>query len=81
MTDFDNYKPFIKPLLLNVCLLWGNSKYFPTRENMSLLFKMIHNTLIQNSMKCLDPDSIFQGEIEESYIKLKQHIEIFQYYK
>lgn len=60
----------VRPLLLTVGLVWGHSKYFHTAENMTLLFNLLHNTLIDCAMRTLEPDSLFQGDVDEAHEKV-----------
>lgn len=81
MTDFNETKPFIEPLIHMISLIWSNSQYYCTNERMVHLFKLIHNMLIQEATVILDPGSIFQGEVDESLIKINVIIDIFMHYK
>ncbi|XP_037911922.1 dynein beta chain, ciliary-like [Hermetia illucens] len=79
--DFDEIKPHLKPLLHIICLVWANSKYHCTNECMILLFKFVHNMLINSATRSLDPGSLFQGEIDEALHKVTNTIQLLNYYK
>lgn len=81
MTDFEDARPLIKPLLHVICLIWSHSKYYPEYSGMLNLFRMINNMLIAESSKNLDGDSIFQGDVGESYSKVTQSINVLLYFK
>ncbi|XP_037954213.1 dynein beta chain, ciliary [Teleopsis dalmanni] len=79
--DMDENRENIRPLLLTLGLVWGWSKYFHTLDNMTLMFNLMHNTIIECSIRTIEPDSIFQGDIDEAYRKLTLNIEHLDYYK
>lgn len=81
MTDFEDAKILIKPLLHVICLLWSHSKYYPENSGMLNLFRMINNMLIAESAKNLDSDSIFQGEPGEAFSKVTKTINFLLYFK
>lgn len=45
------------------------------------LFKLVHNFLIVHATSCLDPDSIFQGEIYDVLNKLQNVVKNLNQYK
>uniref|UniRef100_A0A1I8PDY1 Dynein beta chain, ciliary n=1 Tax=Stomoxys calcitrans TaxID=35570 RepID=A0A1I8PDY1_STOCA len=79
--DMDENRSSIRPLLLTVGLVWGHSKYFHTLENMVLLFQLLHNTLIECSMRTIEADSIFQGGMDEAFKRVQTNIGHLQYYR
>ncbi|KAL9894878.1 dynein beta chain, ciliary [Glossina fuscipes] len=79
--DMDENRANIRPLLLTVGLVWGHSKYFHTLDNMVLLFQLLHNTLIECAMRTIEPDAIFQGDVDEAYKKITTNINHLEYYR
>ena len=71
----------IDPLIHCICLMWARSKYYPTRERMINLFKMISNMMIVEANKCLDAGTLFQGEADESLAKTSKCIQIIEHFK
>lgn len=69
------------PLYHCICLMWANSTYYGTNSRMMTLFKMVNNLMIECSSKSLDPQSLFQGEPDESLKKLNESIEILELHK
>lgn len=59
-------------------MIWGNSKYYCCSERMVVLMKQIANMLIESAERSLDPGSIFQGEPDETSIKIIKVIRIFE---
>lgn len=80
-TDFNLFKPFIKPLLHCMCLTWANSIYYCTKDHWTRYFLMTCNLLIRESKKYLDSSSIFQGDVEESLNRMEETIDILEYFK
>lgn len=81
MTDFEDVKILIKPILHVICLIWSHSKYYVENSGMLNLFRMMNNMLIAESSKNLDSDSIFQGDVIESYAKVTNSIDVLLYFK
>lgn len=79
--DLDENRVSIRPLLLTVGLVWGHSKYFHTLDNMVLLFQLLHNTLIECSMRTVEADSIFQGDVDEAFKKVQTNIDHLEFYR
>lgn len=79
--DFSKGQHLILPVLHTVVLIWSNSKYCCTNKRMIHLFKLIHNMLIEQATICLDPESVFRGDADDTLIKVKKIIHNFQMYK
>lgn len=77
----DENRANVRPLLLTVGLVWGHSKYFHTLDNMVLLFQLLHNTLIECAIRTIEPDAIFQGDVDEAYKKITTNINHLEYYR
>lgn len=79
--EFLEARDNIKPLVHCVGLLWANSRYYCSSDKIVILLKEIANLLIEAVSRDLDPSSIFQGEADETYEKLKkciEQLELFQ---
>ncbi|BFF92572.1 dynein beta chain ciliary [Drosophila madeirensis] len=79
--DMDENRPEIRPLMLTVGLVWGHSRYFHTLDNMTLFFNAFHNSLIECAIRTIEPDALFQGDIDEAYRRISTNIEHLEYYK
>lgn len=80
-TDFLDAQPLIKPFLHCVCLVWSRSIYYCTNQQMMKFFRMIANMLILESAKCLDASTIFQGEIDDSLVKIDKIIGTLKFFR
>ncbi|CAH0551274.1 unnamed protein product [Brassicogethes aeneus] len=78
--DFLDNKHNIKPLLHVLGMIWGNSRYYCSSERMAVMLKMVANMLIEACNRTLDPDSLFQGESDESLEKVFKAIDIFEHF-
>ncbi|KRF80907.1 uncharacterized protein Dvir_GJ26688 [Drosophila virilis] len=81
MNTMDDNRPDIRPLMLTVGLVWGHSRYFHTLDNMTLFFNLFHNSLIECVIRTIEPDSMFQVDVEEAYKKIIMNIQHLEYYK
>ncbi|XP_030080192.1 dynein beta chain, ciliary [Drosophila hydei] len=81
MNIMDDNRAEIRPLMLTVGLVWGHSRYFHTLDNMTLFFNLFHNSLIECVIRTIEPDSMFQGDVEEAYKKIITNIQYIEYYK
>lgn len=79
-THFHECGPLVRPMLHVLCLMWRDSKHYPS-ANWPLLFKMIANMLIEESTKNLDPDSLFQNDIEDTMMKIDETVVISRHFK
>lgn len=79
-TIFHECAPLIRPLLHCICLMWRESKHYPS-ANWPLLFKMIANMLIEESTKNLDPDTLFQNDVEDTMMKIDETVVILKHFK
>uniref|UniRef100_A0A1B6BXH8 Dynein beta chain, ciliary-like n=1 Tax=Clastoptera arizonana TaxID=38151 RepID=A0A1B6BXH8_9HEMI len=68
--DFTEVSNYLPPLLHIVCLIWCNCKYYCISSKLVNLIKLICNLVIEQANKYLEPESLFQGEIQESNAKL-----------
>lgn len=80
-TDFTKVKPVIIPLMHTIALMWSKSNYWCTNKRMVHLFNLVHNFLIAEATRCLDPMSIFQGDPDDMLFKTVKIIEIFEHHK
>lgn len=71
----------LRPILITMALVWGNSKYYCTCERIAKLFELFHNAFIDCAIKTLEPDNIFQGEVDEAHNNTSAVIAICKYYK
>lgn len=76
----DENRTQLRPVLLTIGLVWGHSKYFHTLENMVLLFELWHNSLIENVILTIEPESCF-GDVDEAYKRIIMNIDHVAYYK
>lgn len=79
-THFHECGPLVRPMLHVLCLMWRDSKHYPS-ANWPLLFKMIVNMLIEESMKNLDPDTLFQNDVEDTMMKIDETVVILRHFK
>lgn len=77
---FHECRPLIRPMLHCLCLMWRESKHYPS-ANWPLLFKMIANMLIEESTRNLDPDTLFQNDVEDTMMKIDETVVILKYFK
>lgn len=81
LSSFDASKHLIEPLMYTTVLIWSHSKYFCNNPRMMHLFKLVHNFLIAQATHCLEPDSIFLGEIYDTLNKLQNVVTNLNEYK
>ncbi|XP_052132342.1 dynein beta chain, ciliary-like [Frankliniella occidentalis] len=79
--EFPDVAEMLPAVMHTVCLLWGNSRYYCTSPRIILLIKEISNQLIRQSSDCLDPSSLFQGELDEAQERVTMCIETLQNFK
>lgn len=79
--DLIEAKEMLRPILITIALVWGNSKYYCTCERIAKLFELFHNAFIDCAIKTLEPDNIFQGEVDEAFNNTTAVIEICEYYR
>lgn len=79
--DMDDNRQDIRSLMLTIGLVWGHSRYFHTLSNMTLFFNLFHNSVIECVIRTVEPDSIFQGDVDEAYKKVDTNIRHLDYYK
>lgn len=79
-TLFHECGPLIRPMLHCLCLMWRESKHYPS-ANWPILFKMIANMLIEEATKNLDPDTLFQSDAEDTMMKIDETIVILKHFK
>ncbi|KAF5274393.1 hypothetical protein FQA39_LY07273 [Lamprigera yunnana] len=74
--DFLECEPYIRPMVHCIGLLWGNARYYCTNARIINLLKQVANLLIASSTIQLDPGSVFEGEPEDTLIKLNKCLDI-----
>lgn len=79
--DLIEAKDMLRPILITIALVWGNSKYYCTCERIAKLFELFHNAFIDCAIKTLEPDNIFQGDVDEAHNNTSAVIAICKYYK
>lgn len=79
-THFHECGPLVRPMLHVLCLMWRDSKHYPS-ANWPLLFKMIANMLIEESSRNLDPDTLFQNDVEDTMMKIDETVVILRHFK
>lgn len=76
-TYFHECGILIEPMLHCFCLMWANSKYYS--NHWMNFFRMFGNLLIQESSKNLDPETMFQADVEDVLQKITETISVFDY--
>lgn len=76
---FHECGPLIEPLLHCLCLMWAHSKYYSS--HWITFFRMIGNMLIQQSTRNLDPETMFQADVEDVLVNITETISVFEYFK
>lgn len=79
--DLVEAKEILRPVLITIALVWGNSRYYCTCERIAQLFELFHNAFIDCAIKTLEPDNIFQGDVDEAHKTTVLVISICKYYK
>ncbi|KAF6216233.1 hypothetical protein GE061_000573 [Apolygus lucorum] len=69
---FIEAEPSFMPLVHNIALIWVHCAYFRTSTKLVILLKEICNLLMQEANKLLDPNSLFECEIEETLPKTRK---------
>ena len=87
-TDFTDIRPIFPPLMHTICLVYSHSAYYNSAARIIVLLTETCNLLIDMARTFLQPESIFQIEVEEALDKVKVSIRnlkefktIFQDYK
>ncbi|XP_031848127.1 dynein beta chain, ciliary [Nomia melanderi] len=79
-SEFKDLGIKLKSLLHCACLMWSNSKYY-TLERMIALLREISNLLISQSVKYINPSTLFEGDIEENKAKISEVIPLLDFYQ
>ncbi|XP_039284796.1 dynein beta chain, ciliary [Nilaparvata lugens] len=79
--EFNEIAPLLSPMLHVLCLTWVHCKYYCSSTKVITVLKEICNLLILQANKYLDPESIFQGEVDETIPRLKSVINILNDFK
>ncbi|XP_076381799.1 dynein beta chain, ciliary-like [Megalopta genalis] len=85
--EFKDLSVKLKTLLHCACLMWANAKYY-TLERMIALLQEISNLLISQSVKHINPSTLFEADIDENKAKivevapvLENYQDTFRYFK
>lgn len=79
--EFLDNEIYVKPLVHCLGLLWGNSRYYCNNNKLITVLKEVGNMLVIATTNQLDPGSIFQGEAEDTYIKIQKCLELLETFK
>lgn len=79
--DFLDVEEKLAPLFHMICKMWAASKYYGSNSRMSVLFRMVNNLMIECATKHLDPESLFQGNPDESLLALEKVLSVLKTYK
>ena len=77
--DFIESRPLITPLIHCACVMWSLSPYYSS--HWATFFRMMGNMVVEQATKSLNPDALFQGDVEDGLIKVAETIEIIEIYK
>ncbi|KAF6202116.1 hypothetical protein GE061_004514 [Apolygus lucorum] len=80
-TDFSDVLPCFIPLMHTVCLVWSKCKYYCTSGRIIVLLKQISNLVIEQAKKYLDPNSIFQTDIDEALMRVQLSLFILKNFR
>lgn len=64
-----------------ICLIDAHSKYYNKNARNAELMKMVINMLLEESIRALDPRTLFQGEVEEGLVTIHSVADILDYFK
>ncbi|XP_008208864.1 dynein beta chain, ciliary-like [Nasonia vitripennis] len=78
---FPDIQPRLKPMMHCICLTWSRSKHYCKSSRIVTLLKEISNLIILQATDFLDPHSLFQGEIEDSLLKLTRSIGVIEHFQ
>ncbi|CAB3248907.1 unnamed protein product [Arctia plantaginis] len=79
-TDFLDAGHLIRPMFHCIGMLWGNSRYYCNVEKLIPLLREVCNLVIQQCTNSIDPPSIFQGDVEEQLLKLRNALKLLNHF-
>lgn len=79
--DWDDVRPILKSIMLTICLIWSNSKYYNSNDRMVHLFRLVHNMFIDKVKLIFDPTTAFQSDPVEALNQVNAIIDSLNYYK
>lgn len=79
--DFTGNEFAIKPLIHCIGLLWANSRYYCSSSKIVVLLKEVGNMMIDAVSRELDPSSVFQGEADDTKIKIDKCITLLEFFQ
>ncbi|XP_049632688.1 dynein axonemal heavy chain 9 [Suncus etruscus] len=79
--EFPEVKPWLRPLLHVVCLIWATCKFYHAPGRLTVLLQEICNLLIQQATNYLGQEDLLSSEIEESQKKLHVVVNTLNYFK
>ncbi len=80
-SDFPDVVPQLRPLMHCVCVVYSTSSYYNSPARIIVLLTETCNLLVDTARKYLDPNSLFQVEVEEALDKVLMTLKIFNKYK
>ncbi|XP_016013564.2 dynein heavy chain 9, axonemal isoform X3 [Rousettus aegyptiacus] len=79
--EFPEVKPWLRPLLHVVCLIWASCKSYRSPGRLTVLLQEICNLLIQQASDYLGPEDLMRSEVEESQRKLQVVMDTLNFFK
>ncbi|XP_023385619.1 dynein heavy chain 9, axonemal [Pteropus vampyrus] len=79
--EFPEVKPWLRPLLHVVCLIWASCKSYRSPGRLTVLLQEICNLLIQQASDYLSPEDLMRSEVEESQRKLQVVMDTLNFFK
>ncbi|KAK0087408.1 hypothetical protein PV325_001063 [Microctonus aethiopoides] len=75
--DINEFRSKLKPLFHLICLAWANSRYYCSTARIINLLSALINLFI--ATKYLNPDDLFQGDLDDNLSKVVLVLEITDY--
>ncbi|XP_035888861.1 dynein heavy chain 9, axonemal isoform X3 [Phyllostomus discolor] len=79
--EFPEVKPWLRPLLHVVCLIWATCKSYCSPGRLTVLLQEICNLLVQQASDYLSPEDLLKSEVEESQRKLQVVMDTLNFFK
>ncbi|XP_045680245.1 dynein axonemal heavy chain 9 isoform X1 [Phyllostomus hastatus] len=79
--EFPEVKPWLRPLLHVVCLIWATCKSYCSPGRLTVLLQEICNLLVQQASDYLSPEDLLKSEVGESQRKLQVVIDTLNFFK
>ncbi|XP_014248489.1 dynein beta chain, ciliary-like isoform X2 [Cimex lectularius] len=79
--DFEIGENTFIPLIHSIALMWVHCPYFCNNTKLNHFMSLVLNMIIDVSYKAVDPPSLFQGEFDENFAKLKKVVENLKLFK